>query len=357
MAVNRYDSHGFKGFRKDSRGFLRIPAAPTRAGIFIYQRADGSTVRELRPESEVFKADSLASLEMAPVTVRHPADKVTPDNIKALGIGRVYGEPRQDGNHVAVTMVVEDADAIARVEGGEDRELSCGYECDIAETPGTWQGQRYDAVQSNIIYNHVGLGPAGWGRGGKSVALRIDSADAILISEPQETTNMATIRFDGVEFEAPDQTVDAFKRELERKDGETKAQTDRADAAEGARDGFKSDLEKAQDPKARQDAVSARVKLQLDAGRVLSKEKLDGLSDDEIRSAVVAKADPDLKLDGKSAAYIEALYDRAIAGAAERNDGLQQTADLDTKTTDDDKDVDPHAARRGRHDSYLKGSK
>lgn len=357
MTVNRYDAHGFKNFRKDSRGFLRIPAAPTRAGIFIYKRADGSTVRELRPESEVFKADSLASLEMAPVTVRHPEGAVTPENIKDLGIGRMFGEPHRDGLHVATVTAIEDAAAIARVESGEDRELSCGYECDVTETPGTWQGQRYDAVQSNIVYNHVGLGPAGWGRGGKSVALRIDSADAILVSEPQDKINMAKLHLDGVEFEAPDQTVSAFKREIERKDGETKVQTDRADKAEAERDAGVKDLEKAQDPKARQDAVSARVKLQLDACKVLGKDiKLDGMSDDEIRGAVVAKAEPELKLDGKSGAYIEALYDRAVAGAAERNDGLQSTADLKTKT-EDDKDVDPHAARRGRHDSYLKEGK
>ena len=167
---------------------------------------------------------------------------------------------------------------------------------------------------------------------------------------------MATIRLDGLEFEAPDQTVSAFKLALERKDGETKIQADRADAAEGERDGFKSDLDKAQDPQVRQDAVSARVKLCLDAGKLLGNEKLDSLSDDEIRSKAVTKSDPDLVLDGKSPVYVEALFDRAVAAAAKRNDGLQKTAETKPVETRED-ESDPLDARRNSHANYMKGSK
>ena len=43
------------------------------------------------------------------------------------------------------------------VKDGRSRELSCGYYCDLDETPGEYEGQRYDARQRNIRGNHLAL--------------------------------------------------------------------------------------------------------------------------------------------------------------------------------------------------------
>ena len=37
------------------------------------------------------------------------------------------------------------------------KELSLGYNLDLDETPGEWEGQPYDAVQRNIVINHLAL--------------------------------------------------------------------------------------------------------------------------------------------------------------------------------------------------------
>src|SRR5690606_28507268 len=49
------------------------------------------------------------------------------------------------------------------IESGERKEISLGYKCQLDPTPGTWNGESYDAVQKNIVVNHVALGPKGWG--------------------------------------------------------------------------------------------------------------------------------------------------------------------------------------------------
>ena len=357
MASVRYDSYKFQKYRKDARGFLRVPARPTKAGVFTYRKADGSVVRELRPESEVFHSDSLETLEHAPITVRHPDKPVGPSNIKELGIGRVIGTPRRDGYFVSTTVIVEDEEAIKRVDSKEDCELSCGYICDVVEQSGTWNGERYDAIQKNIRYNHIGLGPKGWGRGGSEVSLRLDSNEAVLVDESTEKViKMATIRFDGVEYEAPDQTITIFKREIEKRDSKIQELETRADKAEAERDIAKSDLAKANDPKTRQDAVHARVTLERNAAKILGEEeKLDNLSDHEIRCKAVSKADSNLSIEGKSEVYVEALFDAAVSSVDNTDKGLKKTASITSKIEEKKDEKDPFEGRRNAHLNFMKG--
>lgn len=141
-----------------------------------YPRADGSVWRELRPESEVFAPESLASLALAPVTDLHPAEMIGPNNARQFAVG-VCAAPRRDGNFVAAELTIQPADVIAKVDSGDRAEISCGYSCDLDKTPGVYQGQHYDAIQRNIQYNHVALGPRGWGRAGADVCMRLDAKD------------------------------------------------------------------------------------------------------------------------------------------------------------------------------------
>src|SRR5581483_3078064 len=163
--------------RKDMRtqqGGARIPAFVTRTGVFTYTQPDGSVVRELRLPEEVFNKDSMKTLETAAVTVGHPG-RVTPENWRTLSVGAPV-DVRKDGRFLASDLVVNDATTLARV-GVDLVECSCGYDCEVEKKSGVYDGEQYDAIQRNIRYNHVGLGPEGWGRAGSSVRLRLDGAD------------------------------------------------------------------------------------------------------------------------------------------------------------------------------------
>jgi hypothetical protein len=168
--------------RRDKRGFVEVPAFVTRTGVLAYRRADGTLVRELRHPDHVFLPESLATLASAPVCVGHPGaglEWVTPDNAHTHEVG-VVSSHRREGNYVDATLSVRRADTIRRIDSKELVDVSAAYDADIDPTPGTWEGEPYDQVQTNITYNHVALLPPGTGRAGRDVRLRADSADAVI---------------------------------------------------------------------------------------------------------------------------------------------------------------------------------
>ncbi len=281
-----------------------MDAYPTREGVFSYKNTDGSERRELRLPEEVYSPDSLASLRAAPVTDMHPSEPVNPDNWQALSVGHVAENVRAEKPFVAATLLIQDAKMIAAVEKGERRELSCGYECSLDETPGTFQGQHYDAIQRGIKYNHVALGPKGWGRAGPQVALRLDEKDAPIA--------MKIIRIDGTDYEAGSDPHLAKIDAMLAADKETvKALSVKAETCEAR--AFKAETEAASerlradglaDPKAFAARVNARVAVLAQAQNTLG-ERFDaaaaeGMGDIEMMGEMLKIMDPAFSSEGKS---------------------------------------------------------
>ena len=160
---------------KLSNGWLRIDGKLTRTGVFTYRNPNGSMRRELRLADEVFKEDAMQSFALVPVTDEHPPGFLDAKNTREYARGSVAGTLRRDGEFVAAELLVTDADLIAKLERGAARELSCGYNCDLDETPGTTaDGLRYDAIQRNIRGNHVAV--VAKGRAGPEARVRMDGA-------------------------------------------------------------------------------------------------------------------------------------------------------------------------------------
>lgn len=180
MTTKREQRFDFGSFRskpvKTPQGFLKVSGNLTRTGVLSYKRADGGAFRELRLPEEVFRPDSLETLAGAPVTDLHPSELVSPANVTRLQKGFVTESVKKDGRFISAPIIVQDAALIRAVEAGERRELSPGYTCRVDASPGTWDGEKYDAVQRDITYNHLALGPRGWGRSGSDVALKMDAA-------------------------------------------------------------------------------------------------------------------------------------------------------------------------------------
>lgn len=179
-----------------SQGFLRARANLTRVGVLAYARADGTTRLELRHPEDVFDPESLATLSHAPLTDLHPTAMVGPENVRALQVGIVSSATRADG-FVAGEVLVQDAGAIRDVQARKRVELSAGYSMTLDETPGEFNGVRYDARQRNIRYNHVAMGPRGWGRAGGDVAFRLDGTGAAsLLRTASDLGAMLRVRLD-----------------------------------------------------------------------------------------------------------------------------------------------------------------
>lgn len=341
--VRRFDRAELSKPVKTDAGFLRGEAYLTRAGIFEYIQPDGSVRRELRPPEEVFRDDSIDTLKAVPLTLDHPAEPVTPKNVRDLAVGTIGTDIYPDFHYVRGTVVVMDEVAIKAAESGEKRELSCGYTCELEMQPGEWEGQRFDAIQRNIRYNHVALVEAG--RAGPEVGLRLDSADAVARSvhrsdstDPKPNSGrkekpMAVIRIDRVDYEAPEQTAQAVQAKFDAMEEEKAKLDEELEKLKAERDQLEEELEKKkaedeEEEKKRADsireAVRARVALESQARSILGEEaKLDEMDDLEIKKAVILKVFPSAKLDGRGDVYVQARYDSAIEAAESApNSGL-----------------------------------
>ncbi|HEX6836045.1 MAG TPA: hypothetical protein VF334_05700 [Polyangia bacterium] len=131
---------------------------------------------------------------------------------------------------------------------------------------------------------------------------------------------MTKERIDGVDYEVG---TDAHKAACERRDAAEKARKAteeklqaRCDAAEGEVKKLKADM--ADMPSKIAAQAKARASLETGARKILGSEaKLDALTDAEVRLAAAKKAEPALKFDGKSEAYVEGIFERAVAHADE----------------------------------------
>lgn len=336
MAI-RVDFQGrIDGRKRTPQGGLRVDANLTRTGIFVYHydAGDGKgyrEVREYRPASEVFKPESLETLKLAPVTIGHP-DMVRADNYKDLAVGVVAENVRPREQFVASDLVIQDRKAVDAAESGELVEISCGYEVDVIATPGmTDSGERYDAIQTNIRYNHVALGGANWGRAGADVRLHLDSAGNSIVGNHyagdmsnRQDDNDAKAHLDAITTA----TARADKAEAER-DAlrlELDAANARLTAVSAELDCVKTDTAKLIDPAKVSELVANRVALETGARAILGADaKFDNQSDSEIVAACLVKADPSLKVDGRSEDYLRARFDMAVE-SARRSD--QAVSDL-----------------------------
>jgi len=405
--VNRLDLSRVdaSGVVETASGGLRIPARVTRTGVLEYHDTEGNTWGEFRPADEVFAEDSLSTLKSAPVTQGHPGSLVTPDTWKRLAVGNAGDDVRRDGEFVAVSVCVQDGATLELVRAKELVELSCGYSCDLDETPGTFEGKPYTRIQRSIRYNHVALGPEGWGRAGSDVRLHLDSKTAL--SEPlsdSATTvvdshhnsngknTMKTAQSTRKDGEAP--PVESMKKDAEamekpmegadvKKDADmAKAQATiealtaaLADMAKQIAE-LKAELDKAQTeetaegevteemvPEAVQDSIaSKRLALWETARGVLGKDAaLTGKTSAEIKRAVVAKVFPgaSARLDAKTSAdTIETLFSAATAQHEEITKASQRTdakrADANSKITrtlaPDDKQAEEVKRQDSTHD-------
>lgn len=93
-----------------------------------------------------------------PILKRHTSAPFTAvDAEKDLIIGSIGSNVRFNDPYLDADLAFWDADAIAAIDTGAIRELSCGYRYDADMTPGEYQGQPYDGRMTNIVGNHLAL--------------------------------------------------------------------------------------------------------------------------------------------------------------------------------------------------------
>lgn len=371
----RFDSIPLSDTYFTPEGYLIDNPILTRVGIFEYHNADGSVRRELRLPEEVFAAESLASYKGKPVILTHEAGLVDVENVQQEHIGTILSEGIQDGDNVRAQIVIHDAESL---DYGL-RELSLGYTQTPDETPGVWNGQPYDAIQRNIQINHLALVEKA--RAGEQARLNIDGEEqggnqmskarkdgltpeeiARLVEEYKqrqaqrmENTNPDEQTTDEGEKDPVQEVKDRRDRRDASGDCETmdeasgviaqqdediqklldfiaqlqaKIDFDEASAeeevktdGEGENAEANADEGEHQEDPLNMDSIDAYVNQKIELIRLGDKLNLDGIETMkpmDAKKAIIKKVHPNIRLDGKDTAYINAMFDIAKESVGKR---------------------------------------
>lgn len=345
-----------KKIKKHDNGFLTIPAILTRTGILKYINHDGTVIKELRPASEVFKQKSMDSLGSIPITNDHPTEKsIDITNAKKHQSGLTGNEVKiVDEKFLMNDMIITDGDLIKDIENGK-HEISCGYTAMLDFIPGVFNGEKYDAIQKDICYNHVAL--VNKGRAGSKVRLHLDNDCAIMVLDEDDLNKlkgeikMKKIKIGDKEFEVNDDVAEAFnaqakkdeeakteetkkaeekveetKKETEKKDADIKSLNEKLDALPDTEktkakiDQLEDDKKKLQEkvdamPKEINDKAKTRLALIDVAKKTLNEEtlkKLDEMDEKQIKQAVIKEKAKVDDIETKSDSYIDARFDMIV---------------------------------------------
>ena len=293
---------------KDANGYYHDTAIVGRTGLLTYYNADGTKRIEYRPPNEAFNEDSLRTLSGIPITNMHPkkiVDENTYDSCKP--IGTVMSKGKQDGENIVCDLVIYDL-----AQCGDNRELSCGYRVETVDEAGiTPEGQHYDALQTNIVYNHLAVVPKG--RAGNA-HLNLDSEGNQMVNDDEIKNNngnsnmedknnkiMIKLNIDGKEYEVED-SVASF---INSKTSEATMLQAKNDALESKIKTMNSDMKEKID-----NIVNQTIEVR-ETAKKIGLEKFDEMDNESIKKSIIMKTYPEVKLDGKTEDYIDALYDVA----------------------------------------------
>lgn|GEM_PF-6101657 len=164
-----------------TEGFARDECILTRCGVFTYHEDDGTVIREVRLPEHVFAAESLESYEGKDIILTHVTDKaglVDSENFRDFTIGNIISAQR-DGENVRGKLLIKDVEALKN--NPHLRELSLAYTRDLIRESGTYNGEQYDCIQSNIKINNLAV--VSEARAGENARLNLDEEDKKLDTE------------------------------------------------------------------------------------------------------------------------------------------------------------------------------
>lgn len=327
-------------------GYLHDRPILTTTGIFEYINPDGSVRRELRLPDEVFAPESLETYKGKPVIITHDAGLITADNVAEEQIGTILSDGYRSGNDVRAEIIIHDTEGMK--ECGL-KELSLGYNLDLDETPGEWEGQPYDAIQRNIRINHLAL--VREARAGETARLNIDSRDSKMLkggkaSMSKKVKKTVAPRADGV----------LSQEELAKAIEEYKARRANRMAAKADNEGVTEEVPAVVEPEtaavdngevAEPGSVEEQVQLVKDR-----RDRRDSEGDPETveeASAVIANQDEDIDIlfDIIDTLLAEKAFDEAAPEeeGTENTDGEEETpAEGEETATDEGEEDDETAA-------------
>ena len=159
-------------------GFLRCKARVLAERVMPYSKGelgedvpvDQDIIQMLVTQETMAEPEAIRSLEGA-LLVAGDHTWLTPDMVSEYGMGHVAGQPVMDGPYLVCDLLLTNPEAIAAVKSGQLPEISAAYRAETVFQPGEFNGEHYDAIQTQLRYNHIAIIPEGHGRAGRDVRI------------------------------------------------------------------------------------------------------------------------------------------------------------------------------------------
>lgn len=334
LTVTRFDRGNIVSKAQlTDEGYLKASAIVTRAGIFDYANADGSIRKELRHPDDVFNADSLESMKMRPVTNGHPPQKlVSAQNIRSLQVGHTGETVNVQKPYIATSVLITDPNTVEDILNHKKTELSLGYNVDLIEEAGVYEGKPYTHRQTNIRYNHLAV--VDRARAGPEARIHLDENDAEEMQSPHndyqsfeqkeivmtdKEMKLTTINIDSLSYQCAPEVANAYSKlsakaeDYKQKYSSSKTEIERLKAE---RDSFSQKLDEAKNIDIESmihDGVKKRVALIQDVKMIMAKKsddyKFDSMTDREMKAKVVKEKCPSVDIENVSDIYLDGRFD------------------------------------------------
>ena len=330
--ARRFDIIRVDEMKKNTAGVLTGTFFTAQTGVFPYMDYNqGKVVMELKHPDHLLSEDAVNQLKHLPITDEHPWGLVNLGNSTELVKGLTGSAPKVDGEKLVVDGAIFDSALAAQVMAGQKSECSLGFECDLVEESGEYNGQHYDRIQTNYRFNHLAMVPEG--RCGPeckavldnnepvAVQVRLDGEGKPIIPNQQRSDQvMKAVKIDGKDYQVPDEVaarfdtltseLDKVKKDLGKVEGERDAEKAKVDAKQVEIDTLKENP--SIDQTKIDQAVSARINLVADAAGFGVEVKLDGTdkrTDRQIKVDCIKKVKAEFDDNGKTDEYVAAFFD------------------------------------------------
>lgn len=301
----RYTNSEPVKWRVDPDGLMRITMCILKTGVYDYgpeevpddpSLSGKSVIREYIPAEEFAKPEALLTLEGKPIVItEHEWRDAENTLVDGFTVGAVAGAPYVEGDELLVDALIYDTETQGAIQSGELVEVSAAYDGDIIVGGGDYNGEQFDATQSNFRFNHVLLLPKGQGRCGYDVRIINQKPEGVVMADKTATLRVRignkdrTFRFTNEEDRAEAESMleeqksfnaEELQRSIEERD-ELKKKIDELSAQLAQHD---ENLKAARDELAAMLEPAAQEALAEEA--LAQREDEDAVIEDEVETAL-----------------------------------------------------------------------
>jgi hypothetical protein len=371
MNILNFDTGSFEVV-ETREGFLKAKVTIAKPGVFPYVEDNKLKFYAKLPQ-DIFSKSTIDSAKGAPVvtdisTKDHPKKGndyifVDSENYSDYVMGNI-SEPTVENGKLVAYETIWDSRLIDEIKQGNLKEVSIGFSHSFDNSPGEYEGKKYDKAQTNIVINH--LAHVDKARAGDDIRIHVDrkqnlSEENIMKPEKQSAagadpkgtpdTKFSYRKFDGsadisvsqevhTELMSLRNTIKDFQKQVDsyktqvddlNKKSESKDKDAEIASLKETVDGWKKQYDDLKNsiPGVANTMAKERTELIEFAKSVDSKIAIDGLTNKEIKLQIISAGLPfasGISVDSLSDEIIEARFDAA-------KELIKEKANLSTQKT------------------------